>query len=178
MTRQVQLSFGRLLVSTFGSPRLTTLPFEVEREVLAHASTPEGARVLADLIDDFPGSPERTAQRVLEALESGRLMYEQWSPPTSLVGPSDVGDALTELTSEEEEQLVVHAVILELLDTQDRPVAGAAYTVVDPSGRAHSGCLDSEGRAEIREIKTAGNCKVCFPEFDSRAWTYVSAHPL
>lgn len=178
MTRQVQLSFGRLLVSTFGGPRLTTLPFAVEREVLAHASTPEGARVLADLLDAFPDTPERTAQRVLEALECGRLQYEGWSPPTSLAGPRDVADPLTELASEEEEQLVVHTVILELLDTQDRPVAGAAYTVVDPSGRAHSGSLDAQGRAEIREIKKAGNCKVCFPEFDSRAWTYVSAHPL
>lgn len=166
------------MVSTFGGPRLTSLPFEVEREVLAHASTPEGCRVLADLLDASLDAPERIAQRVLEALACGRFVYEERTPSPGLVGPADVADALADLTVDDEEDLAVHSVILELVDTQDQPVAGAAYTLVDPTGRAHSGCLDRQGRAEIREIKKAGRCKVSFPEFDSRAWTYVSAHPL
>lgn len=150
----------------------------VEREVLSHAATPEGSRVLADLLDAFPDSPERTAKRILDALERGQLRYEAWTPSPTLVGPAVVAEMLAGSTELNEDALVVHSVIVELLDTRDRPVAGAAYTLVDPTGRAHSGHLDETGRAEIQQIKQAGNCKVSFPEFDSRAWTYVSAHPL
>ncbi len=85
---------------------------------------------------------------------------------------------LVSLAEGEEEDLSVHAVVLLLLDTEDRPVSGAQYRMVDPDGRTHRGQLDGDGRAEVRDIRSAGACKVSFPEFDNGAWAYVSAHPL
>lgn len=174
----MQLSFGRLQVSRTAFPQVADLHRRVELEILAFAETPWGARELADLLETTPDSPERIAEKVLRALACGALEYDAWAPPAGLVGATATPTALTELSVEELPELAIHAVVLELIDTQDRPVARAAYRLLDPEGRTHTGILDGGGRAEIHNIRKAGHCKVSFPEFDNLAWTYVHAHPL
>ncbi len=178
LSRFIQLGFGRLQVSTFGFPQPTRVTREVELELEAFAASHDGARALADLLDTWSDAPRVLIERALRALESGRLQYEAWAPVVQVTGRPPQADWLAALAGDEPTEIPVHAVVLELVDLRDRPVAGAQYHLVDPEGRAHRGILDHEGRAEIREIRKSGACKVSFPEFDSRAWTYVSAHPL
>ena len=127
MTQSVQLSFGRLRVSRGGFPRIVELPPHVELEVLAFAETPWGARTLADLLDVEPKSPQQIADALLHALSRGDLEFDAWT--AAPVGFSAVAEPaeLTELAGHEPHVVPNHAVVLELIDTEDRPVAGAAY---------------------------------------------------
>lgn len=176
----MQLSFGRLQTSGESFVRFADVPRHVELEVLEFAATLSGARALGDLLDTpFVESSHAVAERTLEALASGRLEYVAWSPAEGLTVSSVPDTDLAALAAEEwGEEVPIHAVVLELIDAQDRPVAGASYRLLDPEGRTHSGNLDHEGRAEIRQIRKAGNCKVSFPEFDNGAWSYIHAHPM
>ncbi len=181
VTYRVELGFGRLQTARSCVRRLVGVPLHVEAEVRELARTPEGARSLASLLGAWPPISDRLAESTLNALACGELEYVEWSAG-GFTGGSAAAVALSTFSAdgphEDLTEIPLHAVIVELLDSQDRPVAGAAYRVVDPAGRAHNGNLDHEGRAEIREIRAAGNCKVCFPEFDGAAWSYVHAQPL
>lgn len=178
MPQRVSLPFGDLTAGAFGFPQPTSVPHDVQRELVAFASSPDGRRDLADLIDVGLGTAPGVIDQVLWALETGRLTYTARLPSSAVIGPSDHVFELAELAQDEEEELSIHAVVLLLLDTQDRPVVGARYRVIDPDGRSHRGQLDTDGRAEIRDIRSAGACKVSFPEYDNGAWAYVSARPL
>ncbi len=181
MLRHVQLSFGQLRVSPSGFPRFVEPAREVEFEVLAFAATPSGCREFAALLDEpAEDTPERIVERVLHELASGRLEYDRGMPSGggSAFGPRVENHDLAELATDDPEAELLHAVVIELADTEDRPIPGVAFDLVDPDGRTHSGHLDDEGRAEVGSIRSSGNCKVSFPEFDNRAWTYVAAYPL
>ncbi len=176
--RFVQLSFGRLVVSSRGFPVTAGIPRAVEAELCSFADSPSGSRALADLLDAMPSSAAMLVEQTMHALDSGRLSYEPWRATPRLVSPPDDEQRLAGLVADEPAEIAIHAVVLELVDVQDRPVRGAQYLLVDPEGRTHRGVLDDHGRAELRELRKPGACKVCFPEFDDAAWSYVSAHPL
>lgn len=178
LARSIPLGFGRLVVSTRRFPQPTNVPREVELELEALVGSPDGSRALGDLLDTWSASPGALMEQALRALGSGRLHYEAWTPSPGLIEPRRESRRLEELVSDEPDETPLHAVILVLVDLQDRPVPGARYHLVDPEGRNHHGVLDRLGRVEIEGIRKAGACKVSFPEFDSRAWSYVSAHPL
>lgn len=174
---RVPLTFGSLAVSNDRLPRVVDVPRTLELDVTALASTPHGSEELARLLDIDPHSPF-IAERVVEALSRGQLVYEDWTPTfgsaNRLIDEVDLHD----LAGDEVEELVEHSVVLELVDGDDVPVPRAAYQLIDPDGRTHEGRLDKDGRAEVEGIRKAGDCKVCFPEFDQAAWDYVSAFPL
>lgn len=185
VTRRVQLGFGRLQAPESCVRRAFAVPAQVEREVLEFAQTVEGARALADLLDRWPASHDRVGEETLEALASGRLEYVEWSPVSAFTGlPGRRGDLAelsaiaTAVAASEVMELAMYEVVIELLDTRDRPVPGEAYRVIDPAGKVHVGMLDAEGRAEIRAIRKPGPCKVSFPRLDGNMWSYVEAWPL
>ncbi len=174
----MQLSLGRLQVARSPFPALVDVPRTVELEILAFAATPAGARALGDLLDMPSHASDELAEQVLRALARGDLEYEAWSPTPGWGSVLASPRPLAQLARDEPREIPLHAVILELIDTQDRPVSGAAYHLVDPDGRTHRGRLDDEGKAEIRDVRSPGDCKVSFPDFDHEAWVYFSAHPL
>jgi hypothetical protein len=54
-----------------------------------------------------------------------------------------------------------------LVDTDQRPVPGAAYELELPNGEKISGLLDGNGKVRVEGIDP-GNCTVTFPEIDRR----------
>ena len=179
MSRRFPLAFGSLVVSNAGFPTLAEVPHAVISEVRALALSARGRDELARLLDLGP-APHHLAERVLEALSRGQLVYEAWAPSRSAAQTPDVAPnpSLAELAGDEPEDLVLHAVVLELVDGDDLPVPRAEFRLIDPEGRTHEGRLDHEGRAEVEGIRKPGACKVCFPEFDQSSWDYIHATPL
>lgn len=57
-----------------------------------------------------------------------------------------------------------------LLDSDDKPVANAAYQITLPSGEKRTGRLDDKGFVRIDGIEEGGTCDVEFPEIDGREW--------
>lgn len=57
-----------------------------------------------------------------------------------------------------------------LLDSDDKPVANAAYRITLPSGEKRTGRLDDKGFVRIEGIEEGGTCDVEFPEVDGREW--------
>ena len=57
-----------------------------------------------------------------------------------------------------------------LLDSDDKPVANAAYQITLPSGEKRTGRLDDKGFVRIDGIEEGGTCDVEFPEVDGREW--------
>lgn len=180
MFRRIQLGFGGLQVS--GSPfrRFVDVPRQIELEVREFASTSSGARALCNLLNTWVESSERVAERTMRALACGELEYVAWHPSGGSAGSRSAPTDLTALLADEDnaDEVPLYAVVLELVNALNEPIPGAAYRLVDPAGRSHSGSLDHDGRAEVRAIRKAGSCKVSFPEFDSEAWSYVHAEPL
>lgn len=58
---------------------------------------------------------------------------------------------------------------IELLDQDDKPVAGERFAVTTPDGRIARGTLDQNGFARIEGIDP-GTCQVTFPRLDGEAW--------
>lgn len=58
---------------------------------------------------------------------------------------------------------------IEMVDEEDEPVAGVAYSIKLPDGTEATGTLDSNGFARIDGIEP-GQCEVTFPKLDKSAW--------
>ena len=56
-----------------------------------------------------------------------------------------------------------------LLDAAGKPVSKARYRIQLPDFSVVEGVLDDQGRARVEHI-IAGQCAVCFPEYDGREW--------
>jgi hypothetical protein len=67
-----------------------------------------------------------------------------------------------------------HWIEIELLGEDDSPVPDVEYQVVLPNGDVAHGFLDEKGKARIKGIPSAGECKVTFPGMDKDAWKPVS----
>ncbi|HEY0993348.1 MAG TPA: hypothetical protein VGD80_40125, partial [Kofleriaceae bacterium] len=68
------------------------------------------------------------------------------------------------------EQIEQSFIELELVDTEQRPVAFASYSVTDADGNVFTGMLDADGRARIDGV-AKGSCKVTFPDFHDDEWS-------
>ncbi|HZI16826.1 MAG TPA: carboxypeptidase-like regulatory domain-containing protein [Myxococcus sp.] len=60
-------------------------------------------------------------------------------------------------------------VVVELVDDEGKPVSGARYRVILPSGEVREGTLDAQGQARLDGI-VEGAYKVSFPDFDAADW--------
>lgn len=174
--QRVALTVGSL-VTNEGPSTPVHVSRDLELDVIALASTHSGQDDLARLLGET--STSSIAHNVIEALSRGTLVYEPWTPAFGGGAPFKKDEVdLHDLAEDEPEVIVEHAVVLELVDGDDIPVARAAFELIDPDGRKYEGRLDDAGRAEVEGIRKPGDCKVCFPEFDQSSWDYVSAYPL
>jgi hypothetical protein len=78
----------------------------------------------------------------------------------SQMTPGSVAETAPEAEVEE------HWVGLELQWDNGLPVDGAAYIVIAPDGRKFTGVTDTQGRALVVGLRSAGQCRISFPEFD------------
>lgn len=58
---------------------------------------------------------------------------------------------------------------IELLDTEDKPVAGEEYRIELPDGSTRSGRLNRVGRAYLDGLEP-GTCQVSFPNLHGEDW--------
>ena len=58
---------------------------------------------------------------------------------------------------------------IEMVDEDDKPVVGQAYSIELPDGSVASGTLDEKGFARVEHIES-GTCKIGFPDLDQEAW--------
>ncbi len=152
----------------------------VAQEIRAHAEDPAGRRELADLAQSYDDEIERILDSIWGLLASGVLAYEERSVDSLVPSQTAVEPvALADLAEEAEDEIApTHSVAIELIGEDDEPIPHAAYRLLGPDGKTHTGRLDQDGRAEVHGLKEAGDCKICFPDFDSEAWEYISAMPL
>ncbi|MBL9032359.1 MAG: hypothetical protein JNM80_11730 [Phycisphaerae bacterium] len=61
---------------------------------------------------------------------------------------------------------------IELVDENDKPVAGARYSLIMPDGSPDGGTLDEAGFARREGLKP-GTCWVSFPEYDGGSWRKI-----
>lgn len=83
---------------------------------------------------------------------------------------SNLAEAITPSQMGKPKETVDHWIKIELVDTDNLPVPGAAYKVALPDGAIREGRLDDQGQAYIGGLVTGGQCKVCFPQIDSQEW--------
>lgn len=150
--------------------REAPLPFEVAARML-RALDPRRPDVRATLdaiarCGLFAAATRAPArERVVALLRSGRLVAFRERACVPTLRPEYVEAEDTSLPASE----VRTWIEIELVDTEDRPVPGAAYRIELPDGRARTGTLDRDGRAREDGL-VPGTCKVSFPELDGRAW--------
>lgn len=178
LARRVQTTFGWIVESADKTPRITDVPRNVELDVFACTTEPEGRRALADLLGVRDLGVLNVHEEVLQALTKGGLVYESWSGFRSRGGDSAEPTDLAVLAGDEEDVVATHSIVIELVGEDDEPIPHVAYRLTGPDGLTRRGHLDEDGRAEVHDLTRAGACKVCFPDFDEEAWDYVSAVPL
>lgn len=63
---------------------------------------------------------------------------------------------------------------IELVGMDDSPIAGMPYEITLPDGKTvDKGTTDAKGKARLTGIPS-GNCQICFPELDGKAWEEVT----
>ena len=76
--------------------------------------------------------------------------------------------------SAEEVTEEMHWIEIELVDEEDKPIAGVEYEIKMPDGETvASGTLDEKGQARVDGIKDPGNCQITFPKLDRDAWERI-----
>lgn len=132
---------------------------------------PEGVSVFGHLTGGLRESESlaRIAEAVERAAMMGQLSIVADVRPVVYVAPQPLAPPLgpSETTSTSES---IHFIELELVDQDDKPVGGEAYSVKLPDGRTRTGRLDSNGRATVTGIEDPGSCQVSFPNIDVSAW--------
>lgn len=112
-------------------------------------------------------SAARIADAVERAAAMGQVAIVPEARPAAHGTPKPLLPALgpSELAPES-----VHFIELELVDQDEKPVGGEAYSIKLPDGRTVTGKLDSGGRATVNGIKDPGSCQVSFPNLDVSVW--------
>jgi hypothetical protein len=112
-------------------------------------------------------SAARIADAVERAAAMGQVAIVPEVRPAAQGMPKPLLPALgpSELTPQS-----VHFIELELVDQDEKPVGGEAYSIKLPDGRTVNGKLDNNGRATVNGIKNPGSCQVSFPNLDVSVW--------
>jgi hypothetical protein len=90
--------------------------------------------------------------------------------PATSFGEQPVGDAVQPCPLQP-----THWVEIELRDDDGNPVPNEEYLVTLPDGDEVRGYLDDNGWARFAPLDSAGQCKVSFPNIDSKAWKFDSS---
>lgn len=173
------LSFNESRLRVIRAELWTTLHTQTGRrfEVVDRNSA---ARLLERMANSLAFSMDRK-RAVEEAVPLlGDLTSDQ-TPETLFVVRYSVQSAVAQKTSAgpvftptqlrgSQQKDQVYWVEIELIDASDRPVANEAYTLQLPDGEVRKGTLDAQGRARVGDVKSPGQCKVCFPDIDASEW--------
>ncbi len=71
--------------------------------------------------------------------------------------------------------LRVHWIDIELVGEDDHPIPGEQFRIVLPDGSEVTGSLSEAGKARVKNIADAGNCRISFPNLDREAWEPITA---
>lgn len=118
-----------------------------------------------------PREPEQS-RHMADAVERAAMLGQlsivlDVRPVTSVIAQPDSSDLGSNDTVGSEPS---HFIELELVDQDELPVPGEAYSIKLPDGRTVTGRLDNTGRATVTGIKDAGSCQVSFPNLDVSVW--------
>lgn len=130
----------------------SSLAFSIDRKRAVEEAVP----LLGDLTSDQGLKTLFVVRNVVQSAVAQKTASGPVFTPTQLRG------------SQQKDQ--VYWVEIELIDVSDRPVANEAYTLQLPDGEVRRGKLDVQGRAHVGDIKSPGQCKVCFPDIDANEW--------
>ncbi len=109
--------------------------------------------------------PSTLVARLTEELENFSVLFraqpeaESWAPPTDL----DTATDLAELAGPAEVEDEWHWVEVEVLDADDKPVAGVECKIVLPNGQEKMCTSDDFGIVRVEQISEPGACKISFP---------------
>lgn len=62
---------------------------------------------------------------------------------------------------------------IELLGEDDRPIGGIDYRLELSDGSILTGRLDGAGLARHQGLTQGGDCRICFPQLDEDAWSFI-----
>lgn len=164
------------------APKFVELPQGLGQDLLWHGGTEHGFRQLLDFMGaPYDSSLRDVVQAILKDAEVGKLRFV--GTPCSSALASAPGNSPTDIVdlgagAEAIDLGIRHAIVIELIGEDERPVSGVEYQVVLPNGEIREGALDENGRAELLELVDPGACKISFPTLDKDAWEYVHASPL
>lgn len=177
MSSELQLCFLRLVRTRFGAGQKVSA-FELS-ELRAFGREPHGGRALLQFAEGRRGdSMERTVQRIVDLVGRGFARFDRGTCHYAGGGVPEGAAELEELAGEVVETQPRHEIVIEVVGEDDLPLAGVAYEVELPGGSVRRGRVDALGRAAIRDLPDAGECKVCLPELDADAWQYLQATPI
>jgi len=116
---------------------------------------------IADKAD--PGSKEPTYKNQRQAAVAGLA-------PAAAAAAAAAAEAPSHDSASEENKEKKSWIEIEMIDEQDKPVAGEKYRITLPDGTTiDEGTLDEKGCARVENIDP-GSCKITFPNLDQDAW--------
>jgi hypothetical protein len=71
------------------------------------------------------------------------------------------------------EELPTFWVEILLLGEDDKPIGGAEYRLELSDKTILTGCLGSDGLARHEGLLQGGDCRICFPQLDKDAWSFI-----
>lgn len=113
----------------------------------------------------------RVAKRSVGA-PAGLTLPVEAEPVYAAPGPSIEDDLPPYRPAAAPEKL--HWIEIELVGEDDKPIPNEAYEITLPDQTVKKGRLNKDGYARIDRLKTAGDCKVCFPKLDKGAWEKIA----
>ena len=152
-------------------------PFDLPLDELERGLAELDVGRMAELVDSpmWERGTGDVHRRALDQLRTGTLsLYATpygTAPRSPATAPLAEYEEATDLTP-------AHAIELELVGEDDEPIPFARYEIELPNGDRRHGRLDRSGRAEVRNIREPGQCRVSFPDLDEEAWEPVDTQPL
>ena len=102
--------------------------------------------------------------------KGGVLLLRIVETVVNLESARDEGAVTPSQLAGRQKEVETHWIQIELIDLEDQPVPDQAYKIELPGGEIREGRLDANGTAYIGGLTVAGQCKVCFPEIDTKEW--------
>jgi type VI secretion system secreted protein VgrG len=143
-----------------GSPAGTGTP--------GNAVSPTAPKTADDADDADPGKMAKikAQQQMAGKGKYGTVSPAPFKPPT----PVQQAQAQAQAVAAGEPPPPTHFIEINLVDEENKPIAGEAYKITLPNGQTVAeGTLDDKGYARVDGVDP-GQCKVTFPNRDKSVW--------
>lgn len=111
----------------------------------------------------FPATEPKPVEPCPAAQQSAPVQTQAVAPPPAQTATQPAPPPV----EEKKERTWVK---IELVDSENKPVAGARYSIKVPNeSEPRKGVLDSQGQAGYFDLDP-GTCEVTFPDFDKDTW--------